>query len=86
MPEDPNAELSRQDYWDNRYGQSSAQGESSYDWLRNFEIVRPFLERHLPAPQNGVPKILHLGNGNSVGHDDYFFHIVDPYVQGNEIC
>jgi len=65
MPEDPNAELSRQSYWDERYTQDAAKGEPSYDWLRNFETTKPFLLKHLP-PSSDDPKILHMGNGNSV--------------------
>ncbi|KAJ9629368.1 hypothetical protein H2203_001741 [Taxawa tesnikishii (nom. ined.)] len=61
MPsEDPNAELSRAEYWDKRYSDNAP----SYDWLRNFDTVKPFLTKHLP-PASSAPKIVHMGNGNS---------------------
>jgi len=66
MAEDPNAELSRQEYWDERYGKDAEKGEKSYDWLRNFDTIRPFLTKHLPAA-SANSSILHMGNGNSVG-------------------
>lgn len=62
MPqEDPNAELSRAEYWEKRYSDNAP----SYDWLRSFDTVKPFLTKHLPAPETN-PRILHAGNGNSV--------------------
>ena len=82
MPkEDPNAELSRQSYWDARYDTTSAPtGEEktkaeSFDWLKDFSFVRGFLEKYLPpssdesgdSGEGAGPAILHLGNGNSVG-------------------
>lgn len=72
MPrEDPNAELSRQSYWDKRYDVSTAEEKDkdraeSYDWLKDFGFVRGFLIKYLPGPET-EPRILHLGNGNSVG-------------------
>lgn len=85
MPEDPNAELSRQSYWDKRYDTSATDSANSkddgedgsgnraesYDWLRNFSTVRPFLSKYLP-PADTEPRILHCGNGNSVG--EQFLH------------
>lgn len=69
MAEDPNAELSRQEYWDERYGKDAEKGEKSYDWLRNFDTIKPFLTKHLP-PASEDSSILHMGNGNSVGRSD----------------
>ena len=71
MTEDPNAGLSRQEYWDERYS-SKESDEAHYDWLRKFETVKPFLTKHLP-PVTDEAKILHLGNGNSVNADDPLF-------------
>ena len=60
-------ELAHAEYWDQRYLSSS---DSSYEWFKPFEILKPFLSKHLPVPSVGVngtnPRILHLGCGNSV--------------------
>lgn len=76
MPEDPNAELSRQSYWDKRYDTTSNQENGSaaaaenFDWLRDFETIKVFLVKYLPGPgkagKETEPRILHAGNGNSV--------------------
>ena len=53
-------------YWDNRYSKSTA-SEPSYDWLRSYQSLVPFFEKHLfvPKPPATRPHILHLGSGNS---------------------
>ncbi|KAF2769688.1 S-adenosyl-L-methionine-dependent methyltransferase [Teratosphaeria nubilosa] len=63
MGKDANEELSRAEYWDARY---SAENEDAkaYDWLRQFQSIKPFFEKHLPPPDSN-PEILHLGSGNS---------------------
>lgn len=66
MAEDPNAELSRAEYWDKRYG-SSEPTAATYDWLRNFNTIKPFLTKYLPHASTN-PEIVHMGNGNSVCH------------------
>ncbi|KAK8203596.1 hypothetical protein M8818_005246 [Zalaria obscura] len=63
MAEDPNAELSRAEYWDKRYG-SSEPTAATYDWLRNFNTIKPFLTKYLPHASTN-PEIVHMGNGNS---------------------
>ena len=64
-------QLSQQKYWDERYRSEQKIREDetpildSYEWLRNFEQLRPFFELNLPASSSGC-HILHLGCGNSV--------------------
>ena len=55
-------ELSRPDYWNERYSRA---GEGNYDWLRDFSSIRSLLVTHLP-PVETNPVVLHLGCGNSV--------------------
>ena len=65
------AQLSEQSYWDDRYRSEQKASENeqptldSYEWFRNFEQLRPFLETHLPRSSSGC-HIIHLGCGNSV--------------------
>jgi len=54
-------ELSRPEYWNERYGKEDDQ----YDWLRTFASIKPFLAKHLPDASSD-PKIVQLGCGNSV--------------------
>jgi hypothetical protein len=65
MNEDPNAELSRAEYWNARYGKDEEDGKASYDWLRTFDTIKTFLTKHLPPAEQNA-KIIHMGNGNSV--------------------
>ena len=58
-------ELGFPEYWNRRYESVSSGGESSHEWFRTFEKLRPFLEKELPDPSVG-PRILHLGCGDSV--------------------
>ena len=44
---------------------NSVGGESSNEWYRTFENLRPFLGRKLPNPSL-KPRILHLGCGDTV--------------------
>ena len=64
MNSDSGKEFSTSQYWDDRYGKDD-QDAKQYEWLRQFDSLRPFLSKHLPAAEK-KPKILHLGNGNSV--------------------
>jgi EEF1A lysine methyltransferase 4 len=64
MAGDSVEEYSKAAYWDDRYGKQDEDARQ-YEWLRRFDSLRPFLRKHLPPADNG-PKILHLGNGNSV--------------------
>ncbi|KAK5728657.1 hypothetical protein LTR15_001794 [Elasticomyces elasticus] len=56
-------ELAHPEYWDKRYAANDDDAKR-YDWLRNFETLKPFLLARLPSPETD-PKILHLGSGNS---------------------
>jgi len=65
-------ELAHPKYWDERYtaeqkvGRDDEQKElGSYEWFRNFDELRPFLIKNLPATSTRC-HILHLGCGNSV--------------------
>ncbi|KAE9976323.1 hypothetical protein EG328_002664 [Venturia inaequalis] len=55
------AELAHPEYWNTRYTNTE---EEKYDWLRNFDTIKPFLEKHLPDASTN-PRILQLGCGNS---------------------
>jgi hypothetical protein len=57
-------ELTHSEYWDKRYEETAAT-EEKYDWLRNFEAIKPFLIKYLP-PATKDPSLLQLGCGNSV--------------------
>lgn len=71
MPKESLEELAQTSYWDKRYNESDGEdafdtdGTGTYDWFKPFQTIRPFLEYHLPAVSI-MPKILHLGCGNSV--------------------
>ena len=58
-------ELGFPEYWNRRYQSISSDGESSHEWFRTFDKLRPFLERKLPN-SSLRPRILHLGCGDSV--------------------
>ncbi|KAK3679721.1 hypothetical protein LTR78_000097 [Recurvomyces mirabilis] len=64
MPADSLEELAHPQYWDKRYGDTDSGDAKTYDWLRHFDTIKPFLLKHLPPPDTD-PKILHLGSGNS---------------------
>ena len=57
-------ELAHAEYWDKRYTEK-ATTEDKYDWLRNFQAIKPFLAKHLPA-EGSTARIIQLGCGNSV--------------------
>jgi hypothetical protein len=67
------AELSRPEYWDERYRSEEkiSQNETqpnlnSYEWFRSFNQLRKFFIKNLPGVSSGC-HILQLGCGNSVG-------------------
>ncbi|KAF2140222.1 uncharacterized protein K452DRAFT_230941 [Aplosporella prunicola CBS 121167] len=62
-------ELAHPQYWDKRYAEKQ---EEKFDWLRTFATVRPFLEKHLPAPTHEGPKLVQLGCGNSTLSKDMY--------------
>ncbi|MCJ1393027.1 hypothetical protein MMC18_005899 [Xylographa bjoerkii] len=57
-------ELGLSDYWNKRYGQGTESEETTHEWFRTFEKLRPFLEKELPSASS-EPRILHLGCGDS---------------------
>ena len=67
-------EQAHSEHWDKRYELELQKGVDtdgnqqligSFEWYRSFKTLRPFLTKHLPAPETGC-HILHLGCGNSV--------------------
>lgn len=63
------------EFWDTRYAADQKSAEDgtqqpldSFEWFRNFDSLRPFFEKHLPASPSQC-HILHLGCGNSVSCD-----------------
>lgn len=69
MNEAAQKELSRKEYWDDRYaeerGKQEHSGQANYEWFKTFEKLRPFLSKHLPDT-SCQPRLLHLGCGTSV--------------------
>lgn len=67
MNEEAQKELSRKEYWDERYAKEREQQDASaatYEWFKTFDKLRPFLAKHLPEVST-VPRVLHLGCGTS---------------------
>lgn len=64
-------ELSRAEYWEQRYAeeqnatQQAASSDEDYEWFKTYAKLKPFLDKHLPSTTFN-PKILHLGCGTSV--------------------
>jgi hypothetical protein len=65
-------ELAHPEYWNDRYTSEQKAGQNgtqpvldSYEWFRNFETLRPFFAKHLPASSDNC-HVLHLGCGSSV--------------------
>ena len=69
-------ELSKPEFWDNRYAEhiaspdsngsgSAEQAMPSFEWFRDYNKLRAFFQKWLPGP-GGTEVILHLGCGNSV--------------------
>ena len=59
-------ELASVEYWDTRY---SSTPESTYEWFKSYDSLKPFFSKHLPAPEDedgANVRVLHLGCGNSV--------------------
>jgi hypothetical protein len=70
-------ELAHPEYWDTRYSQPN---EDEYDWLRKFDMIKPFLLKHLPESSKNS-KILQLGCGNSVRMNSTFSTIpLNPFL------
>ncbi|KAL9115610.1 MAG: hypothetical protein Q9187_007235 [Circinaria calcarea] len=58
-------ELASAEYWDARY---SSTAESTYEWFKSYNNLKPFFSRHLPAAKDenrANVRLLHLGCGNS---------------------
>ncbi|GIZ46834.1 hypothetical protein CKM354_000994300 [Cercospora kikuchii] len=58
--------LARSEYWDAIYAKSDGKS-TTHEWLRSYNDLQPFPEKHLFAPFQPAqdPKILHLGAGDS---------------------
>ncbi|KAL8921898.1 MAG: hypothetical protein Q9208_005502 [Pyrenodesmia sp. 3 TL-2023] len=59
--------LAHPEYWDDRYAEKAGPDQRVHEWLRSFDDLEPFLDRHLfqvRRPET-APKILHLGSGDS---------------------
>lgn len=59
--------LAHFEYWNERYAKVGLDGQV-HEWLRSFDDLIPFFDRHLfqvRRPET-APKILHLGSGDSV--------------------
>ena len=61
--------LAHADYWNERYTEVGP-NKQVHEWFRSFEDLKPFFEQHLfePRAPETMPKVLHLGSGDSVGH------------------
>lgn len=68
-------ELSKPEFWDNRYAGHLSDGTASggqqpsdmpsFEWFRDYRKLRGFFQKWLPRP-GGDEVVLHLGCGNSV--------------------
>lgn len=61
-------ELSKAEYWEQRYKteESLEDGKpDEYEWFKTYTSLKPFLTKHMTEPQSN-PRILHLGCGTSV--------------------
>lgn len=59
------AELSRREYWDDRYRDSDG-----HEWFKSFSALEFFFQQHLFSTRDRNSKILHLGSGDStIPHD-----------------
>ncbi|KAF7330164.1 S-adenosyl-L-methionine-dependent methyltransferase [Mycena venus] len=61
-------ELSRVDYWDERYrdpDSRSSKEDGTFEWFKSYSNLEPLFEECLPPPSPSSPRILHLGCGNS---------------------
>ena len=59
--------LAYSEYWNERYAEVGSDGQV-HEWFRSFTDLEPFFTRHLfqiRGPET-LPKILHLGSGDSV--------------------
>ncbi|KAF2842610.1 hypothetical protein M501DRAFT_1005393 [Patellaria atrata CBS 101060] len=58
-------ELSQPEYWNTRYSRSDDDG--TFEWFKSFKALSSFFEKRLPNPsiEGKIPRILHLGCGNS---------------------
>ncbi|KAJ7855034.1 S-adenosyl-L-methionine-dependent methyltransferase [Mycena olivaceomarginata] len=58
-------ELSRADYWDERYRGDDSK-DATFEWFKSFSNLESLFSKCLPKPAGAFPRILHLGCGNSV--------------------
>ena len=68
VPSD-NRQYKSQSYWDERFKE-----EASYEWLLEFEQVKPLLKQHgvIPSSSSNLPRVLVVGCGNSNFSKDLF--------------
>jgi hypothetical protein len=66
-PDEEGKALATAEYWDSRYAQSNGE-DPTHEWFRSYEALEPFFKENLFAtqPAEKVPKIVHLGTGDSV--------------------
>lgn len=65
--DDETKRLAHSEYWNDRYAEVGSD-KQVHEWFRSFNDLEPFFDRHL-FPVRGpetVPRILHLGSGDSV--------------------
>ncbi|ETN45308.1 uncharacterized protein HMPREF1541_09139 [Cyphellophora europaea CBS 101466] len=65
--------LAYSEYWNERYAEVGSDGQV-HEWFRSFTDLEPFFTRHLfqiRGPET-LPKILHLGSGDSTIPQDLF--------------
>lgn len=60
MSEENAKELSKQEYWDGRYGQ-----RDEHEWFMEYVDLQELFTKLLPSAQD-CPQLLHLGCGTSV--------------------
>lgn len=84
MNEEAQKELSRKEYWDERYAKERGQQDAdtaTYEWFKTFDKLRPFLAKHLPDVLT-LPRVLHLGCGTSVSaHELADKALTDPSTE-----
>lgn len=68
MNDEAQKELSKVEYWENRYAAEETPDNGSteeYEWFKKYSSLKPFLDANLPGPETN-PRVLHLGCGTSV--------------------
>jgi len=66
MNEEAQKELSRKEYWNERYAKERGQQDAdtaTYEWFKTFDKLRPFLAKH-PPHASTLPWVQRVGCGN----------------------